>query len=57
MDGINTFRLLEQHEPDLLISDFKMEPMNGLELVRLLRRTGYSPYIPEISLFAGQVDH
>lgn len=37
--GEHVLKILEHRTPDLIISDLNMEPMNGLELTRNLRRS------------------
>jgi len=50
--GNEAFDELQRFEADIVISDWNMEPMNGLEFTRLVRRDERSPnpYIPIIML-------
>ena len=43
-DGVSALNVLREFEPDLIITDCMMSPMNGIEFTELLRTRGYSPY-------------
>lgn len=47
-NGKNAFDLICRHDPDLIITDWVMEPMDGLELTRLVRKSPMAPnpYVP-----------
>lgn len=51
-DGEEAVRVLKAAEVDLLITDWKMAPMDGLELVKFLRNSTESPnrFLPVIML-------
>jgi CheY-like chemotaxis protein len=40
--GLEALRLAEQEHFDLVITDYKMEPIDGLELIRKLREGNYN---------------
>jgi len=40
-NGREALPLVEEHKPDLMIVDIVMPEMDGLEIIRLLRRMGY----------------
>lgn len=45
-DGLAALELLEQHSPDIIISDIRMPRMSGLELLEVLReRPNSAPVI------------
>ena len=37
-DGASALKLVESFKPDLVLTDIHMEPMDGLEFVRVMRR-------------------
>lgn len=39
--GSDALKLAEKEDFDLVITDFKMEPMNGMELIALLRQRNF----------------
>lgn len=49
-DGDGAFRLLREHQPDLVLTDLSMKPVDGLAFVREVRRSGESPtpFVPII---------
>jgi CheY-like chemotaxis protein len=49
--GADALNLVREHEFDLVVTDFKMEPMNGLELIRNLRAGDFSKPIILLSGF------
>lgn len=53
-DGLAAWQELSARVPDLLIADWVMEPLDGLELVNLVRTSPDSPnpYLPIIMLTA-----
>lgn len=54
-DGMEAVRLVEEHAPDLVLTDLRMPRMGGLELLRTLRQGGRE--LPVIVLTAhGAVD-
>jgi CheY-like chemotaxis protein len=50
--GVDALRLHEQRKPDLVITDYRMSPMDGLELITQLRQRGFSRPIILLSGFA-----
>jgi DNA-binding response OmpR family regulator len=51
-DGVETLRVLEDHEPDLLILDLMMPRMSGVEVLRELRAAGRLERLPVLVLTA-----
>ena len=49
---------MRQKMPDIVITDWKMEPLNGLDFVRQIRKGegGPDPYVPTI-LLTGYTEH
>src|SRR5262245_28441727 len=47
-NGEEAFQLVCKHDPDLIITDWMMEPMDGLEFTKMLRRNPLTPnpYVP-----------
>ncbi len=56
-DGEAAIKILEQTEPDLIITDALMEPMDGLEFTRKVRNgeAETDPYVP-IIMISGQTE-
>jgi CheY-like chemotaxis protein len=50
--GSDALRSAEEHNFDLVITDYRMSPVNGLELITNLRERGYSNPIILLSGFA-----
>jgi two-component system alkaline phosphatase synthesis response regulator PhoP len=51
-NGTEAFALAREEKPDIIVTDFQMPGMTGLELVRELRRNGTTKDIPVIILTA-----
>jgi len=51
-NGIDGFRLAEEHIPDLIISDINMTGMDGIELCAKVKQSGSLGHIPVILLTA-----
>ncbi|HYN37785.1 MAG TPA: response regulator [Rhodospirillales bacterium] len=51
-DGASTLQLLENQEFALIISDWNMEPMTGLQLLREVRKSPRLRHIPFIMITA-----
>ena len=51
-DGTGALQLLMQKDYGLIISDWNMEPMTGLQLLREVRRSGRLKHIPFIMVTA-----
>ena len=51
-DGVKALKLMKSFEPDLIILDWDMEPMNGLEFTRNVRESVEfsNPFVPIIML-------
>jgi two-component system, chemotaxis family, chemotaxis protein CheY len=49
-DGAEAFALLRDRQPDLVLTDLTMEPIDGISFVRELRQSPHSPnpYIPVV---------
>jgi CheY-like chemotaxis protein len=50
--GADALKLAEQESFDLVITDYKMSPVNGLELIQKLRETGFGKPIILLTGFA-----
>jgi CheY-like chemotaxis protein len=50
--GSDALTLQEERHPDLIITDYRMHPMNGLELIAHLRERGFKNPIILLSGFA-----
>jgi len=51
-NGAEAFELAREEKPDVIVTDFQMPVMTGLELVEKLRRCGQTKDIPVIMLTA-----
>lgn len=51
-DGLEAFELAQQEKPDLLITDYHMPQMSGLELCQKLKQCPQAASIPAIMLTA-----
>jgi DNA-binding response OmpR family regulator len=51
-DGAETLRILDDHEPDLLVLDLMMPQMSGVEVLRTLRDAGRLERLPVLVLTA-----
>jgi two-component system alkaline phosphatase synthesis response regulator PhoP len=51
-NGVEAFELACQEKPDIIVTDFQMPAMTGLELVEKLRQTEQTKDIPVILLTA-----
>src|SRR4249919_2402162 len=52
-DGQEALELAQQEKPDLLITDYHMPQLSGLELCQRLKQDPATNYIPAIMLTAG----
>jgi CheY-like chemotaxis protein len=50
--GLDALHLHEERNPDLVITDYRMSPMDGLELIAHLRKRGFHKPIILLSGFA-----
>jgi CheY-like chemotaxis protein len=50
--GVDALTLREERNPDLVITDYRMSPMDGLELIANLRERGFDSPIILLSGFA-----
>ncbi len=55
-DGAEAIRLLADAWPDIVITDYQMEPVDGVELVRWIRRSGprAGRFVPVIMVTASR---
>jgi len=51
-DGETAFQMIQKSQPDLIISDWNMAPMTGLELLRKIRADAKLRHIPFIMVTA-----
>jgi len=53
-DGASALKVLLDYDPDIIVTDWKMDPLDGIELVQLIRTSSDSknPYVPVIMLTA-----
>ena len=51
-NGANALKLVQEEKPDIVVTDFQMPVMNGLELIENLRRDTSMENIPVILLTA-----
>lgn len=53
-DGADALKNLQTFSPDIIITDWSMEPLDGIELTRMIRTASDSldPYVPIIMLTA-----
>lgn len=51
-NGEEAFNLLCKHDPDIVVTDWMMEPMDGLEFTRMIRKSPLSPnpYVPVLMM-------
>ena len=51
-DGLSGLEILRRQKVDVVITDIHMEPMDGIEFTRRLRRpnNGLNPYIPVLAI-------
>jgi two-component system chemotaxis response regulator CheY len=42
-DGADGLRMMKMHEVDIIMTDLSMQPMDGIDFVRLIRRSKDSP--------------
>ncbi|MEE9317956.1 MAG: response regulator, partial [Rhodospirillales bacterium] len=42
-DGLSAWEVIQDSPPDLLIVDWEMQPMDGIELVKKVRNDPHSP--------------
>ncbi len=53
MDGGQALTLFEEEHPDLVLTDYDMPVMNGLELIRAIRAKGLETYVPLVMFTGG----
>lgn len=51
-DGATGFEMVCEHDPDLVLTDWIMEPLDGLEFTRMVRKSKRvpNPYVPIIMM-------
>jgi len=57
LNGNNAIKMMQKSPPDIVITDLKMESLNGFELIERIRRGdgGIDPYVP-ILVLSGQTE-
>ncbi len=53
MDGGEALALFDREHPDLVLTDYDMPVMNGLELIRAIRAKGLETYVPLVMFTGG----
>ncbi len=53
MDGGEALALFDREHPDLVLTDYDMPVMNGLELIRTIRAKGLQTYVPLVMFTGG----
>ena len=58
-DGADAFKIMNTFVPDIVLTEWSMEPVDGLDFVRLLRTGSDSPnpYVPVIMMTAHTARH
>ena len=51
-DGQDAWRLIEQHKPDVLVTDIEMPGLTGLELAQRVRERGATCKVVIVTTFA-----
>lgn len=54
--GVEAIRYLARHHVDLLITDFKMPGLNGLELTREVRAVGHERDLPIVVMSGDEIE-
>ncbi len=51
-NGEEAFNILCKHDPDIVVTDWLMEPMDGLEFTQMIRKSPLSPnpYVPVLMM-------
>ncbi|MGB0670826.1 MAG: response regulator [Rhodospirillales bacterium] len=51
-DGADALKIANVFQPDLIIADWQMDPLDGIEMTRMLRRdqSFFNPFVPVIML-------
>lgn len=49
-NGAEAYKIFQDEKPDLVITDWQMEPVNGLQLIRKIRKdpVSHNPFVPII---------
>jgi len=55
-NGDDLIRILNEHHPDLLVMDLRMEPVNGLGLLARIRKEGYLTPVIILTMSDGEAD-
>ena len=55
-DGNQAWKLFEEQPPDVLVTDYRMPRMNGLELVQRIRDTEETAHVPVVMITAASHD-
>lgn len=56
-DGLGGLAVALSESPQLIITDLKMPAMDGLEMIRELRRQAITRHIPIIAMSAYRIEH
>ncbi len=53
-DGADAFKAMQNLVPDIIITEWMMEPLDGLDLTRMVRnvKSSFNPYVPIIMMTA-----
>jgi two-component system alkaline phosphatase synthesis response regulator PhoP len=51
-NGVQAFKLVQEEKPDVVVTDFQMPVMNGMELIEKLRQDKATESLPVILLTA-----
>jgi len=53
-DGLEAVRLVEQHNPNVLVLDLMMPGINGLEVTRQLKKSSFQTSVVILSMYANE---
>jgi CheY-like chemotaxis protein len=57
LDGLEALALFRQEAPDLVLTDYHMPGLNGIELCRQITQERGTRFVPVLMLTSGQEDH
>ncbi len=55
-DATELETLLREHQPDLLVMDLRMEPLNGLQLMERIRKNGFDTPVVILTMSDAEAD-